>query len=159
MIPCDIHQKNIHLALDGELNPVQQAELLLHLAGCANCRDIQKNLTRVSKAVAWATRVPANFDLPAGFQNRFWERLDRTSPRNRPTHWSRPLLVAAAVVLMVSTWQVADRWKIASLGTITPTPFSFESDRLMLSSVQGAISEVERNQADQESQQLLGNYL
>lgn len=67
--------------VDGALEEARRAEVEGHLAGCAACRAERERIARTLSALA---ALPAPAPPAPGFEQRFYARLARESPRRRP---------------------------------------------------------------------------
>ena len=52
MNPCQEHQEQIHLLIDGELPRHQQPAVLQHIQSCAGCRQLHDGLRQTREALA-----------------------------------------------------------------------------------------------------------
>ena len=100
--------------LDGTLDPVRRGEVEGHLAGCARCRA-ERDL--LAGALSTLAALPPPAPPPPGFEQRFYARLARETPRRRSLLerlGARPMrfLVPAtglAAALAVGVWVRQDR--------------------------------------------------
>jgi hypothetical protein len=92
---CDeVRAVAAELALD-ELTGTERAAALSHLASCAECRAEVADLAAVADSLLL---LAPSVEPPAGFESRVVDRLALPAPRRR---WVRPVLVAAAAVVVV----------------------------------------------------------
>jgi len=90
--------------LDGELPPVERAEVTAHLAACPDCAAVLADLAAVD---AGAARLPA--EAPEGYFDRFPARVVarlEVAPKGRGRPWRPPVwtwAAAAALILAVVT--------------------------------------------------------
>jgi len=90
--------------LDGELPPVERAEVTAHLAACPDCAAVLADLAAVD---AGAARLPA--EAPEGYFDRFPARVVarlEVAPKGRGRPWRPPVwtwAAAAALLLAVVT--------------------------------------------------------
>ena len=90
--------------LDGELPPVERAEVTAHLAACPDCAAVLADLAAVD---AGAARLPA--EAPEGYFDRFPSRVVarlEVAPKGRARPWRPPVwtwAAAAALLLAVVT--------------------------------------------------------
>jgi len=107
--------------VDGALAAPRRAEVLAHLAGCAECRAEQR---RIEEAVRTLSALPAPREPAPGFEQRFYARLarekaSRPSLRERllgsPWRWAAPAagMGAAAAVAIGAMHVRADRLEMA----------------------------------------------
>lgn len=101
---CRERREIISAYVDGEIPPEEARLLEEHLAGCAGCRDLVRRMRTLDEGLALS-----GGDVPPGFRERVFARLDREGllprPRILPASWLRwapvPLAAAAAAVLLV----------------------------------------------------------
>ena len=115
MITCDDAQLLVSDRLDGTLSDTERAQLDAHLAGCAACREVARDLEQIHTAAASLPTLTPSHDLWNGIE----ARLDASvvsleSHRRSPVaRWSTRQFAAAAAVLMAvtagGTWFVAVR--------------------------------------------------
>ena len=69
MCDCDQALEWISAALDGALTPEEQRGLDAHLAACAECRALAKELRQLQK------EMPGEAEVPAGFHQAVMDRI------------------------------------------------------------------------------------
>jgi len=91
--------------LHGELASGEDAALLLHLEGCASCRESYQDEARLSEALRGYARVSER-ELPPGVRASIWSAIESSqrepSWTQRLAGWLRPAVaipVAAALVI------------------------------------------------------------
>jgi len=130
MITCDDAQLLVSDRLDGTLSDTQRSQLDAHLASCAACREVSRDLEQMHADAASLPTLTPSHDLWAGIEARIEAPVvsmesHRRSPLSR---WSARQLAAAAAVLMAvtagGTWFVAVRSAGAptELGAPSPAP-------------------------------------
>jgi anti-sigma factor RsiW len=115
-----VNRREIHVdedltaLLDCALEPARRAEVEAHLAGCADCRAGRDAL---AAALATLGALPPPAPPLPGFEQRFYARLARETPRrrsllerfgSRPLRWLVPATGLAAA-LAVGIWVRQDR--------------------------------------------------
>jgi anti-sigma factor RsiW len=114
MIPCDDALVLVSDRLDGAISDTQRAQLEAHLAGCAACREVARDLETIhAEAASLPTMTPSR-DLWAGIEARIEAPVVSLNASRRPlARWSWRQVAAAAAVLMAvtagGTWFVAVR--------------------------------------------------
>jgi hypothetical protein len=115
MITCDDALVLVSDRLDGTLSDTQRAQLDAHLAACAACREVARDLEQIHAAAASLPTLSPSRDLWNSIEARIEAPVvalgtHRRSPVVRWTSWQ---MAAAAVVLMAvtagGTWFVAVR--------------------------------------------------
>jgi anti-sigma factor RsiW len=111
----EIHvEGDLTALLDGALDPVRRADVESHLAGCADCRAGRDAL---AGALATLAALPPPAPPRPGFEQRFYARLARETPRPRsllerlgarPLRWLVPA-AGLATALAVGIWVRQDR--------------------------------------------------
>lgn len=103
------HLTDEDLLLDfyGESDPAERVRVHTHLASCAACRDLDRELRSVLALVDAAPLAEA----PAGFERVMWARVEPQVTRPKSERWSwlsmRPLALAGGVaVLMIGAFFV-----------------------------------------------------
>ncbi len=115
MITCDDAQLLVGDRLDGTLSDTQRAQLNAHLAGCAACREVSRDLEQIHNGAASLPTLTPSRDLWSGIEARIEAPVvSLGSHRRTPlARWSARQFVAAAAVLMAvtagGTWFVAVR--------------------------------------------------
>lgn len=115
MITCDDAQLLVSDRLDGTLSDTQRAQLDAHLAACAACREVARDLEQVHAAAASLPTLTPSHDLWIGIEARIEAPVvSLGSHRRGPiARWSTRQFAAAAAVLMAvtagGTWFVAVR--------------------------------------------------
>lgn len=69
MCDCDQALEWISAALDGALTPEEQHRLDAHLAACAECRALAKELRQLQR------EMPGEAEVPAGFHQAVMDRI------------------------------------------------------------------------------------
>ena len=69
MCDCDQALEWISAALDGALTPEEQRRLDTHLAACAECRALAKELRQLQR------EMPGEAEVPAGFHQAVMDRI------------------------------------------------------------------------------------
>ncbi|HEY3287971.1 MAG TPA: zf-HC2 domain-containing protein [Gemmatimonadaceae bacterium] len=114
MIPCDDALVLVSDRLDGALSDTQRAQLEAHLAACAACREVVRDLETIHAEAASLPTMTPSHDLWAGIEARIEAPVMSLNERRRPlARWSSRQVAAAAAVLMAvsagGTWFVAVR--------------------------------------------------
>lgn len=101
---CDDVQSRVHAYLDGELGPVESAQIEKHLDQCPNCMPIYQQAQALRAALhAQATY----FTAPDGLDSRIRSALRAGAPQNtRTVVWKRWGLGAALAFAAVATWSL-----------------------------------------------------
>ena len=114
-ITCDNAILLVSDRLDGAMDDTQRAQLDAHLAACAECRAVARDLERVhAESAALPSLIPSR-DLWAGIEARIEAPVvSLDSQRRRPlARWSsRQVATAAAFLIAVTaggTWYAATR--------------------------------------------------
>jgi hypothetical protein len=115
MITCDDAQLLVSDRLDGTLSDTQRAQLDAHLAGCAACREVARDLEQIHSGAASLPTLTPSRDLWSSIEARIEAPVaSLESHRRSPfARWSTRQFAAAAAVLMAvtagGTWFVAVR--------------------------------------------------
>lgn len=115
MITCDDAQLLVSDRLDGTLSDTQRAQLDAHLAGCAACREVSRDLEQIHRGAASLPTLTPSRDLWSGIEARIEAPVVslETHRRTPLARWSTRQFAAAAAVLMAvtagGTWFVAVR--------------------------------------------------
>lgn len=72
-----------HLFEVADLNASLEPEVTVHLQGCATCREVRENLSRVDEALTYHTAAQA--ELPADFKASLMARLPPIPERIMPS--------------------------------------------------------------------------
>lgn len=137
MITCDDALMLVSDRLDGTLGDTQRAQLDAHLAACAACREVARDLEQIRAEAASLPTLTPSRDLWSGIEARIEAPVvSLGSHRRTPiARWSSRQLTAAAAVLMAvtagGTWLVASR----SVGLPTETVATSRAPRTELVSV------------------------
>jgi predicted anti-sigma-YlaC factor YlaD len=118
-----LNDESLILHYYGELPPAEESAVEGHLAACAACRTSYGRLQRVLAVVDTAP-VP---ELPPGYEQDVWARLQQRLPAGRRAWWSsiglgsvRWALAAGVVILVVGAF-VAGRFSSAPSPRSTAT--------------------------------------
>lgn len=99
---CDEALELLSAALDGEIDPAQQAQLDEHLAQCPACRALRAELLGLEEALG-ALDIPA----PAGLKDQIMENLPPQRARANVVYWRRwGAMAAAAALVLLGAWQL-----------------------------------------------------
>lgn len=114
MITCDDALVLVSDRLDAPLSDTQRAQLDAHLAGCAECRAVARDLEQIQVEAASLPTLTPSRDLWAGIEARIEAPVvSLNAPRRPLARWSGRQVAAAAAVLMAvtagGTWFVAAR--------------------------------------------------
>ncbi|MHB1313739.1 MAG: zf-HC2 domain-containing protein [Gemmatimonadaceae bacterium] len=115
MISCDDAQALIPDLLDGTLSDTQRALYDGHVADCAECRLLARDLTSIRDDAAALPAFSPSRDLWAGIEARIETPVVSMNGRGGGAigRWTTRQFAAAAVVLMAvtagGTWMVATR--------------------------------------------------
>lgn len=130
---CEQVLEAVSAALDGELSPVEEAQLEAHLAVCPECRALAEELSALNAALEEHEPAP-----PQWLAERVMERIaeqDRVVPisAGRRPGWRRWSGLAAALALMVcaggiGVWLKTDRAATEGVGG---APVSYSSSSLI----------------------------
>ena len=101
MCDCDQALEWISAALDGALTPEEQRGLDAHLAACAECRALAKELRQLQK------EMPGEAEVPAGFHQAVMDRIAAEQvvpfpPKKRGNRTWRSWAALAAVFAVVA---------------------------------------------------------
>ena len=103
---CDDVQNRVHAYVDGELNPVESAQIEKHLDQCPDCMPLYKQAQALRAAVH--TRV-TYFTAPEGLDSRVRSALRVNAAGSAPMRtavWKRLGLGAALAFAVVATWSL-----------------------------------------------------
>jgi anti-sigma factor (TIGR02949 family) len=78
-ISCEEVWREISKYLDGEINEQMRARMEEHFKGCKHCTAVLDGARNVVQLVADARA----FELPAGFSNRLYLKLNRRLGKDR----------------------------------------------------------------------------
>ena len=78
-ISCEEVWREISKYLDGEINEQMRARMEEHFKGCKHCTAVLDGARNVVQLVGDARA----FELPAGFSNRLYLKLDRRLGKDR----------------------------------------------------------------------------
>lgn len=101
MCDCDQALEWISAALDGALTPEEQRRLDAHLAACAECRALAKELRQLQR------EMPGEAEVPAGFHQAVMDRIAAEQvvpfpPKKRENRTWRSWAALAAVFAVVA---------------------------------------------------------
>jgi predicted anti-sigma-YlaC factor YlaD len=78
-ISCEEVWRAVSDYLEGEISPELRARMEEHFKGCKHCSAVLDGTRNVLRLVGDATA----FELPAGFSNRLYQKLDRKLAKGR----------------------------------------------------------------------------
>lgn len=128
MITCDDALLLVSDRLDGTLSNTERAQLDAHLAACAACHEVARDLERLRTEAASLPTLTPSHDLWNGIEARIEAPVvSMGSHRRSPiARWSTRQLAAAAAVLMAATaggtWFVAVRSAGSPIETVATSP-------------------------------------
>ncbi len=76
-ISCEEVWREVSNYLDGEISEELRARMEEHFKGCKHCTAVMDGTRNMVQLVGDATA----FELPAGFSNRLYQKLDRKLPK------------------------------------------------------------------------------
>jgi anti-sigma factor RsiW len=92
-VSCELMRELLEPFVDGELDPIRQADVREHLAGCAACTALHQELQKLSEDLR---RQAPYFRAPTGLRDRIRKSL---RPASAPWRWSA---LAAMILLAFS---------------------------------------------------------
>ncbi len=90
---CERYSEWLGDAVDGTLDPAHQAELDIHLRGCANCRELLSDLKEIRAAAATLDRLTPSPDV----WNAIAAKIETPASAALPLRRGRPALAASPV--------------------------------------------------------------
>ena len=121
MITCDDALVLVSDRLDGTLSDTQRAQLDAHLAACAACRTVARDLEQIHAAAASLPTLTPSRDLWSGIEARLEDPAGSlgTHQRGPIARWTSWQMAAAAAVLMAVT--AGGTWFVAVRSADSPT--------------------------------------
>jgi len=146
---CERYLNSIHEAVDGTLGSIRRTELEMHLADCADCRALLKDLERIHDAAAALPSLdpPDRVWLQIAGRLRQEGRIHDAAPApssHRPYVWLG--LAAALVLAAAGSLLLISRQPAAPPAQVAATPPPPAGNTAPRKSVESVVSEVESAQ-------------
>ena len=142
MISCDDAQALIPDLLDGTLSDTQRALFDAHVADCAECRLLARDLAGIRDSAAELPTFSPSRDLWAGIEARIVTPVVQMNAKGRGAvgRWTTRQFAAAAAVLIAvtagGTWMVATRSPAVTTPPIAAQP-AVRTDLVSVADQQG----------------------